>query len=339
MWAISNQTPFKAERAFVRDAEGAEIWIVAVRGTFVVEAGGEVIVADQQLDVRLAPEYFGEPGKSALKYDMDMVRTKPGTDVVLHAHAHAPDQRPAPFVDVGFEVGALNKHLTVVGNRVWKRGLLGTYPSEPKPFLTLPIRYEFSWGGPLRSGEGRDPGNPVGLGRLAEAGNPVPNIESRGDPIRSPGHTGQAVGFGPIAAEWQPRLKLAGTYDEAWQKERQPLVPRDFQNGYFRCAPVDQQVDGFLHGGEEVVLHNMTPGRLLRFKIPKVSLGFSTRIAGGTTHHRGDIHTVIIEPEQRRLIVVWHTSLPCHHTLYTLKETVVFVKERVPLGAESGVAA
>jgi hypothetical protein len=129
-------------------------------------------------------------------------------------------------------------------------------------------------------------------------------------------------------------VRLAGTYDAAWQRSRQPLLPDDFDDEFYRCAPVDQRVGGFLQGGEEVALGNLTASGLLRFRLPRVSLGFRTRIEGGTTNHRGQLHTVIIEPEESRLILVWQTALPCHHTLYSLQETVVFEKQRNPPGRQ-----
>jgi len=338
MWAVSNQTQFKADRAFARAADGAEIWMVAVRATFDLQPDGTVTRAREQQDVCLAPKYQGEPGASSLLYDMDLVRTKPGTDIVLHACAHAPGGQPAESVEVGFRVGHVAKHLKIAGDRVWKKGLFGTSPGDPEPFVSLPICYERAWGGPIPGAEARDRLNPAGVGLDGEPGRPVPNCEHLENPIRSPKHTGPPAGFGPIPCDWQSRVKFAGTYDEAWQKERQPLVPKDFQDAYFRCAPTDQQVNGFLQGGEEVVLRNLTRAGSLTFSLPRVSLGFRTRIDGGTTPHRGQLHTVIIEPEENRLIMVWQTALPCHHTLYTLKETVVFEKERVPLGAQEAEA-
>ena len=333
MWAVTNQTKFKADRAVARSAAGAEIWIVAVRATFSVSLDGRVTVADDQDDVCLAPKYFGEPGGSSLRYDLDLVRTKPGTDVVLHGYAHAPGGRPVQFVDSSLVVGSLSKQLRVFGDRSWRETLSDVYPSEPQPFVSLPIRYERAWGGTLPKSEARDPFNPGGIGADAVPGKPVANVEYPGKPIRSPRHQGPPAGFGPIPGHWQPRAKLAGTYDAAWRKERQPLVPKDFHDAYFRCGPADQQFNGFLQGGEEVDLRNLTPEGFLRFRLPRISLGFSTRIAGGIEHHRGQLYTVIIEPEERRLIMVWQTALPCHHTLYTLKETIVYEKERVPLGA------
>lgn len=241
-----------------------------------------------------------------------------------------------PFVDVSWWVGPLAKHLRIVGDRTWEKGLLGFSTSEPQPFIDMPISYERALGGLLTDEENslRDQENSVGIGRLPITGKPVPNCEYPGEPVRHPKVKIRPAGFGPIPCDWQSRSKLAGTYDDAWQKGRQPLLPRDFQDAYYRCAPVDQQVNGFLQGGEEVVLRNLSPEGLLRFRLPRISLGFITRIDGGTTHHRGQLYTVIIEPEEHRLIMVWQTALPCHHTLYTLKETVVIEKKHLPLGAE-----
>lgn len=334
MWAVSNQTPFKADRAFARDQEGAEVWIVAVRATFDIQSDGSVSVSENQQDVCLAPKYFGEPAKSGLLYEMDLVRTKTATDVILHATAHAGDDHEVSTLDVGMRVGPIAKALRVHGDRVWEGSPLGLVPGPPTKFRTMPIRYERAIGGALTSeaSSATDPRNRVGVGRCAEIGRAVPNIEYPDEPIRSPKHSGLPAGFGAIPCDWEQRVRLAGTYDEMWQKERQPLVPHDFQNAYFQSAPTDQQVQGFLRGGEEVILSHLTTDTLLHFRLPRISLGFRTRIDGGITHHHADIHTVILEPDDRRLVMVWQTSLPCHHTLYTLKETTVFEKTRVPLG-------
>lgn len=335
MWAVVNQTRFKADRAFARDADGAEIWIVAVRATFQFNEHGEISLAEKQQDVCLAPKYFGEPGKSSLKYDMDLVRVKSGTDILLHASAHAPNGEPATSVDVGWSIGPLSKQLRVIGDRTYQRGPLGLTPSRPAPFTTLPIRYERALGGLLATQPDapRDPINTVGVGRAPILEGPVPNCEFLGESFLSTKAKSLVPGFGPIPCNWPPRVKLAGTYDDAWKKDRQPLVPVDFQNDYFRCAPADQQVAGFLQGGEEVVLRNLTPEGEVSFQLPRVTLGFTTHIDGGTQQHRAQLHTVILEPDDRRLVMVWQTSLPCHHTLYTLKQTTVIEKARVPLGA------
>ncbi|MBK8252481.1 MAG: DUF2169 domain-containing protein [Polyangiaceae bacterium] len=53
----------------------------------------------------------------------------------------------------------------------------------------------------------------------------------------------RTAGFGPLGKAWSPRLQLAGTYDNAWLEERWPLLPGDFNVGFWNGAPADQQCD------------------------------------------------------------------------------------------------
>ncbi len=133
MWAIDNRTRFSVDRAFARDRDGAEVWVVAVRAAFIVQADGTLVPQAEQPPVCVAPEHLGDPAGSSLRYEMDTIRTKPGTDVILHATAHAPSQEPAPYVDVGFAVGRQRKGLRVYGDRVWTTGVLGLGPGRPEP--------------------------------------------------------------------------------------------------------------------------------------------------------------------------------------------------------------
>ena len=64
---------------------------------------------------------------------------------------------------------------------------------------------------------------------------------------------------GPVAASWQPRAGLVGTYNVPWQRQHWPWFPEDFDYGYFNAAPRDQQVEGFLKGGENLVFENLHP--------------------------------------------------------------------------------
>ena len=40
MWSVTNRTPYAAERCWVRDKNGAEVWLVAVKGTFLIGPDG-----------------------------------------------------------------------------------------------------------------------------------------------------------------------------------------------------------------------------------------------------------------------------------------------------------
>lgn len=347
MWTITNNTPFAAERCWVRDNDGAEVWLVAVKGTFFIEPDGSTRLADRQEAVCLAPVHRGAPGASSLLYDSDLNHTKVNTDVVLNGHAYAPGGRPASQVDVRLRVAGIDKTLRVFGDRIWKRTLLGLSPGDPQPFERLPITYERAFGGrdpaPTDSPQGAwDERNPVGLGyalsREHLAGQAAPNVEYREAPIDRWSQRLAPAGFSAVASHWKPRVQLAGTYDEVWSRERQPLLPDDFDERFYQCAPADQQARGFLSGGELVELSNLTPDGALSFRLPRLTIGFKTDFEDGSSQrHPGRLHTVIVEPDVPRVMLVWHSQLSCHHKVLRLKTTHLALKPRV-LAASAGTA-
>ena len=79
------------------------------------------------------------------------------------------------------------------------------------------------------------------------------------------------VGLGAVGRWWQPRLALAGTYDDSWKQTRWPGLPEDFDFGYWNCAPEDQQID-YPGGGERVVLAGLHPNGEVRFRLPRPDL-------------------------------------------------------------------
>ncbi len=198
----------------------------------------------------------------------------------------------------------------------------------------MPLIYERAFGGSDALQGVNDNRNPIGKGFFAKrsnlAGIAAPNIEYPANSGSSSGNVPRPAGYGPIARNWSPRLELAGTYDDAWFEQRKPLVPVDFNDRFFQCAPEDQQTQKYLTGGEEVELINLTPVGRWRFQLPRVAIGCATSFLGRSREfHRPNLHTVVIEPDVRRVIMVWHTSLPCHYTLYDLKSTQVFLKRRL----------
>lgn len=317
MWMLDNQTAYGAERNWIRERDGAHRWLVAVRATFDIGPGGVLKLADEQKPPVLAPEYFGEPGRSSLKCDSDLLGVKATTDILVHAHAHAPNGRLATHVVVRLRVGGLDKALVVHGDRRYRtareKGVLGVTSSAP--FESRPIHYEWAFGGsdtesPDTQKHRHDSRNPLGKGVAVDAarleGRPAHCIEyPQGDPAK----VGPA-GFGPIDSFWSPRLERAGTYDAKWERARRPLLPEDYDERFVQCAPADQLPERPLRGGERVELTNLTPEGLVRLELPKLDFVFTTRVAGRREVHGATLATVLLEPEEKRLAMVWQTSLP-----------------------------
>ncbi|MEY4508570.1 MAG: hypothetical protein RLZZ450_692, partial [Pseudomonadota bacterium] len=172
MWALRNETPYGAERTWVRDRSGRHVWVVAVGATFDFDAAGALRLADEQPPPSHAAEYFAEPGLSSLRADSELSLAKPGTDVIVNASAHAPRGKEAPSVPIALRVGTLYKVLLVHGERVYVGRGDSLETSAAKPFVSRPIRYEYAFGGTDTSAPDTrehvcDARNPIGRGVVA----------------------------------------------------------------------------------------------------------------------------------------------------------------------------
>lgn len=319
MWALDNRTPYACERGFVRDGQGAEIWVVAIKASFTIEPGGALRLAERQEPVREGP--LPHVGLESLRYESDFGPPKAATDVLLVGSAHAPAGRTCTELDVGLRVGPLTRTARIFGERRWRPGLLGARPGAAEPFARMPLVYERACGG-----AGTD--NPVGVAPEAPH---LPNIEDPLQPLRRRGQRPPPLGFGPVAEHWPTRQRLAGTYDDGWMQTRYPLAPLDFDPGFWQIAPRAQQLPD-LHGGESVTLLHLAPlelapGGRLDLILPRLRLGLQTRFFDGPIEHgRPRLHSLILEPDQARLALVYHYALPCHERVNQLAQTRIVEK-------------
>ncbi len=307
MTAIDNQTPYACDGQFVRDERGCLHWTVATRATFGFEEGTFHLAAEQTPLCR-SPEYFTSAEVSSLKFGCDFHPPRQATDLLLHAKAHAPAGRPVAELDVGFELGARRKMLTVTGPRWFEPGLTCLALTKPLPFERADLGYDQTWGGAF-SPAGNDWTNPLGRGMAASdrelLGKVAPRLFQRDG---SGGELRRAVGFGPLPVAWQPRAGLAGTLDDTWLKQVCPRMPADFQPAFYQDAPADQQFIPRLQGGERLVLHGMTASSPLALDLPVINLRGIARIRGQIAAAPSLLETVTVLVEERLLIMVWSTT-------------------------------
>jgi hypothetical protein len=319
MLQIENETPFKAGIAVFPDPGGVDTLYLTVRGAFTL--GQALTVADEQPPLRLADEHWGDPASTSLKYAGEIHLLKPSTDVVLVGHAYAMGGRPVPTVDVALAVGALRKAIRVFGDRAWK-GAIDPHIGAPAPFDRMPLVYERAFGGILEMDPDtgaltRDPRNPVGVGfaRLRRGGEisarKLPNLEDPAHLLASPSDRPPPTSFGYIAPSWEPRRLAAGTYDEHWKNNRAPFLPADFHPRFFNAAHPDLVCKGYLQGGEEVSALHVTPSPLLRFRIPVCRFDARVHIAVAVERPLLRLETVLIEPDDRRVSLIWRGSVRC----------------------------
>ena len=180
-----------------------------------------------------ADVHYGDPGTTSIKYECEFAPFKPRTDVLVNGHAYAPEGKPVKEMLVSLEIGRTKKEVRVVGDRRWERGLFGLKASSPMPFVKMPLVYERAFGGSDHTHQ-----DPKNRERNCEIRWESAFIRIR---IRKPSKARRfqilkilatlrklvryaaPMGFGHLGRGWQPRIKLAGTYDDQWLKDRFPF--------------------------------------------------------------------------------------------------------------------
>ena len=333
MQISTNTTGMQTGLSVVTDKEGRDYCVVVVKGTFTFDNNGRPILAEKQELLVYADVHYGDPAETSIKYECDFAPFKPRCDVLLNGSAYAPNGHSAERVTVGLQVGQMNKSFDVVGDRVWDKGLLSIVRTRPKPFTKMPIVYDRAFGGVDISE--KDPEkcktyvqNPVGIGyypltkRKALVGKPLPNTEETGRPIKTTSGQYRPMSFGPMSRNFPSRSKFAGTYDDNWKDERFPFLPQDFDEQYFLSAPADQQIP-FLRGGEEVRATNLTPEGKLMFTIPQVNVPIVCKFRDREERPTANLDTMIVEPDQRRIILAWRARVPLGRKIHALREILV----------------
>lgn len=222
---------------------------------------------------KIAAERLGAEG--ALDYGIPKSRG----EFLVNGSAFAPGGVPHPMVPVRATVGGIQKDLAVHGDRYWT----GRTATEPRPFTQIPISWAHAFGGEAH------PENPFGkgVGEVEIEGVkivPLPNIESKHEPITSPRDRPMPAGFGPLDISWPQRQRLAGTYDQHWLENLFPGFAKDVDWELHNMAAPDQRRLGFWEGGERFRFDNLHPTKVVEGEVPS----FRARIFVSRSHKRGE---------------------------------------------------
>jgi hypothetical protein len=338
---LLNATGMQASYTMGMRPDGRELLVVVVKGTFdIPKSAAGPKLASEQFPIVEADTFTGEPGLSAPVYESDYAPVKARCDVLVNGSAYAPYGVPTTRVRVSLQVGEVDKHFDVVGDRVWKSDAFGASHTEPEPFTRMPISYDVAFGGV--DNLDLDPSkheahfsNPVGVGFYPRSkaeqidGKSLPNTEETGRPVDSPKGVYNAMSFGPIGRGWPPRTNYAGTYDQDWIDNVFPFLPEDFDDRYYQSAPMDQQMDR-LRGGEEVMLLNLTPEGQTVFRLPKIEIPVTFYFKNYEEKEIDAVgDTLIVEPDLGCFVIVWRASLPLRKNMF---EVAQIVAGRMPSG-------
>lgn len=275
-----------------------------------------------------------------LRFASDFAPFKPGTDLLLAGHCHAPGGRPVEYTQVSFAVEQFRKSAVVIGDRWIGGGGLVASVGRPTPFTRMPLEWSRAWGG------ADVPENPIGRGRTevdrpdGMRGRLAGNIESVEQATSGTGAQGKPFGFGPIDPAWRSRMRKVGTYDASWLANRWPWYPDDFDWTYFSAAPPDQYLHGtFLRGDESMEFVNLhAEHAVLRSRLPGLfARSFVSERRGDVLEFREvplRIDTLFADLDAGHVALTWRGVTPAPSLKLPEFEDYFVVLE--PLGAPFG---
>lgn len=221
--------------------------------------------------------------------------------------------------------------------------------TEPKLTSKMPLRYEHALGGQnLIIDQGNTVynevcyANPIGTGwlcddyfdQLKKYHQPIPtkikapSILPKGKSLFEPLITKQsgamtaqqmavlhypnaATGFSFTHRSWSPRIAKAGTYDEAWLKNRHPFYPKDFDFNHYNSAPIDQQIDfPDLQLPHFLLINNLSPrAGFEAIALPRHRAFVLASMLGTRVPIPMQVDTIVFDTDKMTLKLVWRTAL------------------------------
>lgn len=341
---VHNPTPFP-HLQFDKMGKGRRFHdVVIVCASFVLGAGRLRPAAAHRGPV-FADEVWDSSRSelSSLCAATDVLLVKPAADVYVTGTARAPRGRACSAWEAALRVerggeALIDKRLRLTGLRHWsmESELADRRPDEPAPAEAVALRYELAYGGWWydRGDEAGAPprihaSNPCGTGWFGTASRndhpraryrddeavPAPQIEYANAPVAGANQDLPPAGFGPIARAWEPRVSLAGTYDDAWRRrfEGEAVVDyaADFDERFFQYAPADQVIAPGLVGDESIHMAGFFPAwPTLEMQLPDIRLhAVCTSGSGDHAHEAMKLDTVHIDLDAERVHLTWRLTL------------------------------
>lgn len=325
-----------------RDENKNDFGVLVLQGSFDIVHDEPLKPQQEQADMVFDDEYIGEIAQSTLTQENNIAPFKPKTDIHINATAYAPGGKPKDKWLVSVMLGKLYKELLITGPRCWERSItLKKHLDAPDPIQSLPIQYEYAFGGAVKDDEDSVQiyeANPIGLGfeqkfrkHRNAAANMAPQIIRLEDYDMESGKDYPPQGLAPIPPNWSPRLDKAGTYDLVWEKTRWPDLPEDFNFDFYNSAHPDLIYPGYVNGDEEIELRNLTPEGYLKTTLPNYTLAILVRYEDGELRPIPMVlDTVYLDVNTLQAKLTWRG-------IYSLEKEIRVLEARIQLAKDEPV--
>ncbi|WBS02110.1 DUF2169 domain-containing protein [Pseudoduganella sp. SL102] len=317
---MTNQTPLPATLRPYRDHSLQSHVLVIAKATWRLSTGRlapaeqqaglhmqavSVCLGDLDLDPVQTKILESRLADQVVWLDHDLAPPKPAFDVIVAGYATAPAGHARLSIDAGIRIGNHKAGMRAFAPRYWHRLWLGYEARPVGPMVArVPLSYALAdWDSGFAGGEPAEQGDrPVYL----------PWIEALDAASRPRRHARVPAGLGFWPENAAHRSMYSGTYDDAWQQERAPDLPADFDPRFYNCAHKDLQLPAPPIPGTPIRLVHLGQQPAIDCAFPSLSLAVQARTAAGHTHPALPMtpDTLVIEPEHDRLSVVWRVLIP-----------------------------
>ena len=305
--------------------DDSEIGVVVAKAAFTLSANGTTPQADPPA-LEMVDVFAGDPASSALTHEQDIAPYKPKTDLIVRGTARSYERQPRPDWPVSISIpDLLTYSFHVRGPARWLRPSRKWQLSQPDPVAEVPLTYALAYGGSCTEGEEERffEQNPAGQGYMTEAAArevdswPAAQIGLLGEFMEAKPFAPMAVhGTMPIAKAWLPRRALAGTFDAAWERDRHPRMPLDYDLAFWNAAPLRLQIGPHLRGDEALEISGLSHLReSVSLRLPGAKLAVQSRSAPAEPALPMALDTVdldmqTIDEGYAKMTLLWRVIVP-----------------------------
>lgn len=294
---------------------------LVIKVTCDFDLNGSLQLSEEQPELVLVDEYYGDPENSSLKQCSEIQPFKRNAEFYLFGKAY-PEHPQNKVVITGVKLSGpdweMEKKLLVLGEHHWKRGFSGITRSKVEPLEPMELQYELAYGGQNRKNDQYLPENPAGRGfnpSIWWMNDPrAPRIEYENNFQMQINRNARPAGYGPIPINWLPRASRLGK--PLTEKElNQTLCPlgKDFHPYLYHCAPDDQQLPGYLQGEEYLQLSGFFADqpKSIQLQLPRWTDQVQLfRQNTPPQSYKLVCDTLVVNTEQQQISLVYRLGLP-----------------------------
>jgi hypothetical protein len=323
---LFNQTPLSALAEARPDSQGRPALLLIAKGVWRLDTS-QLVSAEQQIALRSEPlvcpigELALDPVQQRILQDQleqeivwldhEVSPPKGQFEIIIAANIREPHGQPVAHIDASVTVGEQIRMIRAHAPRYWHGSHIAQAGAGVR---SVPMCHSFAhWpDSVLAQLTAPDlPNLPAFVRQNATWPDWLPWLEDPQQPILSREQGWHPWSFNAWPETAPHRLPFAGTFDEAWQQQRSPNLPHDFDARFYNIGHPALQMAQAPRAGCPIRLNNIGPQPTQTLHYPALNLQADYSGMDGVQQHTAlQADTLLIEPEHNRFSLIWRAHVP-----------------------------